>query len=144
MIVQLTSLDPIWPLFTIRGILTLFGKRKKDEKDHEETGESSTPMPTSAPNSPAAPLQAPPVPASAPSSPSLPTSPMNANVSYQPPTSWQRPPQGDEDSPLSRLLQSLLRDLTSDAISMGGDLTAARSLQIAADAVPPRATRTSR
>src|SRR3989442_14542469 len=97
MLVQLTSLDPIWSLFTIIGILTLFGKRKKDEKDHEETGESSPPMPTSAPNSPAAPLQAPPVPASPPSSPSLPTSPMNANVSYKPPRSWQGPPQGDED-----------------------------------------------
>src|SRR5438128_1760733 len=144
MLVQLTSLDPIWSLFTIIGILTLFGKRKKDEKDHEETGESSTPMPTSAPNSPAAPLQAPPVPASAPSSPSLPTSPMNANVSYQPPRSWQGPPQGDEDSSLSRLLQSLLRDLPSDANSMGGDQTGAFSLQSTAEWVPPRATPTSR
>src|SRR3989449_1371182 len=144
MLVQLTSLDPIWSLFTIIGILTLFGKRKKDEKDHEETGESSTPMPTSAPNSPAAPLQAPPVPASAPSSPSLPTSPMNANVSYQPPRSWQGPPQGDEDSSLSRLLQSLLRDLPSDANSMGGDQPGAFSMQSTPEWVPPRATPTSR
>src|SRR2546428_9301744 len=114
MLVQLTSLDPIWSLFTVIEILTLFGKKKKDEKDHEETGESSTSMPTSAANSPAAPLQAPPVPVNAPAPPSSPpptSPPMNANISYQPPRGWQGPPQGDEDSSLSRLLQSLLRDL---------------------------------
>src|SRR2546428_9467328 len=146
MLVQLTSLDPIWSLFTIIGILTLFGKKKKDEKDHEETGESSTPMPTSAPNSPApSTFQVPPLSASAPASPSPPTSPpMNANVSYQPLRSWQGPPQGDEDSSLSRLLQSLLRDLPSDTNSMGGDQTGAFSLQSTAEWVPPRATPTSR
>src|SRR2546428_13650223 len=144
MLVQLTSLDPIWSLFTIIGILTLFGKKKKDEKDHEETGESSTPMPTSAPNSPApSTFQVPPLSASAPASPSPPTSPpMNANVSYQPLRSWQGPPQGDEDSSLSRLLQSLLRDLPSDTNSMGGDQTGAFSLQSTAEWVPPRATPT--
>src|SRR3989441_2145331 len=147
MLVQLTSLDPIWSLFTVIGILTLFGKKKKDEKDHEENGESSTSMPTSAPNSPAAPLQAPPVPASAlapPSSPPPTSPPMNANVSYQPPRSWQGPPQGDEDSSLSRLLQSLLRDLPSDANSMGGEQPGAFSLKSTAEWVPPRATPTSR
>ncbi|TMI13211.1 hypothetical protein E6H35_07725 [Candidatus Bathyarchaeota archaeon] len=147
MLVQLTSLDPIWSLFTVIGILTLFGKKKKDEKDHEENGESSTSMPTSAPNSPAAPLQAPPVPASAlapPSSPPPTSPPMNANISYQPPRSWQGPPQGDEDSSLSRLLQSLLRDLPSDANSMGGDQPGAFSLQSTAEWIPPRATPTSR
>src|SRR6266581_3553058 len=143
MLVQLTSLDPIWSLFTVIGILTLFGKKKKDEKDHEETGESSTPMPTSAPNSPAAPLQAPPLSASAPAPPPNPP-PMNPNVSYQPPRSWQGPPQGDEDSSLSRLLQSLLRDLPSDANSMGGEQPGAFSLQSTAEWVPPRATPTSR
>src|SRR2546425_381481 len=84
MLVQLTSLDPIWSLFTVIGILTLFGKKKKGDKDHEETGESLTSMPTSAPNSPAAPLQAPPVPVSAPAPPSSPpptSPPMNANAS---------------------------------------------------------------
>ena len=145
MLVQLTSLDPIWSLFTLIGILTLFGKKKKDEKDHEETGESSTSMSTPAPNSPAAPLQAPPVPVSAPSPPFPPSSPsMNANVSYQQPRSWQGPPQGDEDSSLSRLLQSLLRDLPSDANSMGGEQQGAFSLQSTAEWVPPRATPTSR
>ena len=145
MLVQLTSLDPIWSLFTVIGILTLFGKKKKDEKDHEEIVESSISMPTSAPNSPGAPLQALPVPVSASSPPSPPTSPpMNANISYQPPRSWQGPPQGDEDNSLSRLLQSLLRDLPSDANSMGGDQPGAFSLQSTAEWVPPRATPTSR
>src|SRR3989442_3537071 len=144
MLVQLTSLDPIWSLFTIIGILTLFGKKKKDEKDHEETGESSTPMPTSAPNSPApSTFQVPPLSASVPAPPPNPP-PMNPNVSYQPPRSWQGPPQGDEDSSLSRLLQSLLRDLPSDANSMGGDQPGAFSLQSTAEWVPPRATPTSR
>src|SRR2546427_979241 len=144
MLVQLTSLDPIWSLFTIIGILTLFGKKKKDEKDHEETGESSTPMPTSAPNSPVpSTFQVPPLPASAPAPPANPP-PMNPNVSYQPPRSWPGPPQGDEDSSLSRLLQSLLRDLPSDANSMGGDQPGAFSLQSTAEWVPPRATPTSR
>src|SRR6266702_370519 len=144
MLVQLTSLDPIWSLFTVIGILTLFGKKKKDEKDHEETGESSTPMPTSAPNSPApSTFQVPPLSASAPAPPPNPP-PMNPNVSYQPPRSWQGPPQGDEESSLSRLLQSLLRDLPSDANSMGGDKPGAFSLQSTAEWVPPRATPTSR
>src|SRR6266702_1462439 len=143
MLVQLTSLDPIWSLFTVIGIFTLFGKKKKDEKDHEETGESSTPMPTSAPNSPApSTFQVPPLSASAPAPPNPP--PMNPNVSYQPPRSWQGPPQGDEDSSLSRLLQSLLRDLPSDANSMGGEQQGAFSLQSTAEWVPPRATPTSR
>src|SRR5205807_1961682 len=145
MLVQLTSLDPIWSLFTVIGILTLFGKKKKDEKDHEEIVESSISMPTSAPNSPGAPLQALPVPVSASSPPSPPTSPpMNANISYQPPRNWQGPPQGDEDSSLSRLLQSLLRDLPSDANSMGGDQPGAFSMQSTPEWVPPRATPTSR
>jgi KaiC/GvpD/RAD55 family RecA-like ATPase len=69
---------------------------------------------------------------------------MNANISYQPPRSWQGPPQGDEDSSLSRLLQSLLRDLPSDANSMGGEQPGAFSLQSTAEWVPPRATPTSR
>src|SRR5437870_9487385 len=148
MLVQLTSVDPIWSLFTVIGILTLFGKKKKDEKDHEETGESSTPTPTSPPNSPAAPLQTLPIPTSAPAPtpPSTPLNPpsMNANISYQPPRSWQGSPHGDEDSSLSRLLQSLLRDLPSDANSMGGEQQGAFSLQSTAEWVPPRATPTSR
>src|SRR3989449_2427630 len=127
-------------------MLTMFGRKKKDGKEEEETGEVSTSLPTSTPSSPAAPLQAPPVPQSAPAPPSTPPNPplMNANISYQPPRSWQGPPQGDEDSSLSRLLQSLLRDLPSDANSMGGDQTGAFSLQSTAEWVPPRATPTSR
>src|SRR6266436_142092 len=104
MLVQLTTMDPIWTLFIVIGILTLFGKKKKDEKENEETAEASTSSSASSPNPPMA------------STPLRPPA-MNANVSYQPPRNWQGPPQGDEDSSLSRLLQSLLRDMPSDANS---------------------------
>src|SRR5690348_18439530 len=109
MLVQLTSLDPIWTLFTIIGILTLFGKKKKDEKEDGETREASTSMAASTPNfsTVATPIQPSPVPASSPTPPN-PAS-MNASSSYQAPRSWSAPPQGDEDSSLSRLLQSLLK-----------------------------------
>ena len=146
MLVQLTSLNSIWTFFIVIGILTLFGKKKKDGKE-EETGAGSSSMSTSTPSSPApytAP-QAPPLPASAPapSTPPTPT-PMNANTSYQPPRSWQGPSQGDEDSSLSRLLQSLLKDLPSDPNSMGGEQQGAFSMQSNPEWVPPRATPTSR
>src|SRR6266567_8975801 len=52
MLVQLTSMDPIWTLFTVIGILTLFGKKKKDEKEDGETVEVSTPSATLTPSSP--------------------------------------------------------------------------------------------
>jgi len=121
MLVQLTSLDPIWTLFTVIGILTLFGKKKKDENEGGETGEASTTMPASTPNSPttSTPIQPPPVPASSPTPPN--PAPVNAPSSYQLQRSWSAPPQGDEDSSLSRLLQSLLKDLPSDANSISGD-----------------------
>ena len=146
MLFQLASLDPIWTFFAIIGMLTMFGRKKKDGKEEEETGEVSTSLPTSTPSSPAAPLQAPPVPQSAPAPPSTPPNPplMNANISYQLPRSWQGPPQGDEDSSLSRLLQSLLRDMPSDANSIGGEQPGAFSLQSTPEWVPPRATPTSR
>src|SRR2546425_3321405 len=144
MLVQLTSLDPIWTLFIVIGILTLFGKKKKGEKEDEQTAEASTSSSASSPNPPMAsiPLQAPPVPASAPAPPN--PAPAYTATSYQPPRNWQGPPQGDEDSSLSRLLQSLLRDLPSDANSMGGEQQGAFSLQSNAEWVPPRATPTSR
>jgi len=47
MLVQLTGLDPIWTLFTVIGILTLFGKKKKDEKEDGQNGEASTTMASS-------------------------------------------------------------------------------------------------
>src|SRR6267143_1064874 len=146
MLVQLTSLNSIWTFFVVIGILTLFGKKKKDGKE-EETGAGSSSMSTSTPSSPApytAP-QAPPLPASAPA-PSTPPNPppMNANTSYQPPRSWQGIPQGDEDSSLSRLLQSLLKDLPSDASSMGGEQPRAFTTEGLSEWVPPRATPTSR
>src|SRR5712691_146180 len=147
MLVQLASLDPIWALSTIIGILTLFGRKKKDGKEDEETGEKPTSISTSTPNIQTAstPLPAPPVPASAPATFAPPNPPpMNANTSYQPPRNWQSPSQGDEDSSLSRLLQSLLKDLPSDANSMGGEPQGAFSMQSNPEWVPPRATPTSR
>src|SRR5713101_3059038 len=85
MLVQLTSLDPIWTLFTVIGILTLFGKKKKDEKEDGETVEASTPSATLTPSSPTTspPIQAPPVPASSPTPPN--PSPVNTFSSYHPP-----------------------------------------------------------
>jgi KaiC/GvpD/RAD55 family RecA-like ATPase len=143
MLVQLTSLDPIWTLFTVIGILTLFGKKKKDEKDDGETGKASTTMASSTLNSPTAstPIQAP-VPAGSPTPPN--PAPVNASTSYQPQRSWSAPPQGDEDSSLSRLLQSLLKDLPSDANSIGGDQPRAFTTEGISEWVPPRATPTSR
>ncbi len=144
MLVQLTSLDPIWTLFTVIGILTLFGRKKRDEKEGEEAEEASTSVSTSMPNSPATstPVQAPHVPATSPTPPSLP--PMNTTSSYPPLRNWQGPAQGDEDSSLSRLLQSLLKDLPPDADSLGGEPPRAFSMQSTPEWVPPRATPTSR
>ncbi len=84
MLVQLTSMDPIWTLFTVIGILTLFGKKKKDEKEDGETVEVSTPSATLTPSSPTSsiPIQPPPVPAGSPTPPN--PAPMNASTSYQP------------------------------------------------------------
>jgi KaiC/GvpD/RAD55 family RecA-like ATPase len=144
MLVQLTSLDPIWTLFTVIGILTLFGKKKKDEKDDGETGEASTTMAASTLNSPttSTPIQAPPVATSPPTPPN--PSPVNTSSAYQAPRSWSGPPQGDEDSSLSRLLQSLLKDLPSDANSMGGDQPGGFTTEGISEWIPPRATPTSR
>ena len=144
MLVQLTSLDPIWTLFTVIGILTLFGKKKKDGKEDEETGERSSSMSTSTPNSPElpTPVQPPPfaVTAPAPSNPA----PVNTAGFYQPPRNWQGPAQGDEDSSLSRLLQSLLKDLPADASSIGGEPPGAFSMQSTPEWVPARSTPASR
>ncbi len=144
MLVQLTSLDPIWTLFTVIGILTLFGKKKKDEKEDGETAEASAPSATLTPFSSTAstPIQAPFVPASSPTPPN--PSPVNTSSSYQPPRNWQGAPQGDEDSSLSRLLQSLLKDLPSDANSISGDQPRAFTTEGLSEWVPPRATPTSR
>ncbi len=144
MLVQLTSMDPIWTLFTVIGILTLFGKKKKDEKEDGETVEASTPSATLTPSSPTSsiPIQPPPVPAGSPTPPN--PAPMNASTSYQPQRIWSAPPQGDEDSSLSRLLQSLLKDLPSDANSISGDQPRAFTTEGLSEWVPPRATPTSR
>ncbi len=146
MIVQFAGLDPIWSLFTVIGILTLFGKKKKDEKESSDAEEPSPPVATSTlqlnPPARSAPPQPPPVPAISPSPSNSAT--VSTNSSYQPLRSWQAPPQGDEDASLSKLLQSLLKDLPSDMGSMGGESPGAFSMQSTPEWVPPRATPTSR
>ncbi len=142
MLVQPASLDPVWTLFTVIGILTLFGKKKKDGKEDEVSGEGSSSMSASTSNSPeSTPPQAPPFPVSVPAPK---PAQVNTASSYQPPRSWQGPPQGDEDSSLSRLLQSLLKDLPPDAGSMGGEPPGSFSMQSTPEWVPPRSTPTSR
>jgi len=144
MLVQLTGLDPIWTLFTVIGILTLFGKKKKDEKEDGQNGEASTTMAASTPNSPTTStlIQPPPAQATPPTPPN--PSPLNAPSSYQLQRTWSAPPQGDEDSSLSRLLQSLLKDMPSDANSISGDPPRAFTTEGISEWVPPRATPTSR
>src|SRR5437660_6698978 len=144
MLVQLDSLDPIWTLFTIIGILTMFGRKKKDEKESETTENASTSASTSTPDSPATstPVQAPPISSSPPTPPNPP--PMSTTSFYQPPRSSPAPTQADEDSSLSRLLQSLLKDLPPDANSFGGEQPRGFALQSSPEWVPPRATPTSR
>jgi len=144
MLVQLTSLDPIWTLFTVIGILTLFGKKKKDEKEDGEAGEASITAAASTPSSPtiSTPIQPPLAQATSHTPPN--PAPVNAASSYQMQRSWSAPPQGDEDSSLSRLLQSLLKDLPSDANSISGDPPRAFTTEGISEWVPPRATPTSR
>ncbi|TMI09141.1 hypothetical protein E6H34_02240 [Candidatus Bathyarchaeota archaeon] len=143
MLVQLASLDPIWTLFTVIGILTMFGRKKKDEKEGQGTEDASTSVSTSAPTPPvtSTPVQAPPISSSSPTPPS--PQPMSTSF-YQPPRSSPAPTQADEDSSLSRLLQSLLKDLPPDANSFGGEQPRGFALQSSPEWVPPRATPTSR
>src|SRR5437867_602125 len=142
--VQLTSLDPIWTLFTIIGILTMFGRKKKDEKEGQETQDASTSVSTSEPTPPvtSTPVQALPISSSSPTPPSPP--PMSTTSFYQPPRSSPAPTQADEDSSLSRLLQSLLKDLPTDASTFGGEQPRGFAMQSNPEWVPPRATPTSR
>ena len=147
MLVQIASLDPIWNLFVVIGILTMFGRKKKDEKEGEEAEAVSTATARSTPSSPVAstPVQAsppPPISAGSPTLPNLP--PVNTAGSYQPPRNSLSSPQAEEDTSLSRLLQSLLKDLPSDADSLGGEQPRAFTMQSSPEWVPPRATPTSR
>jgi len=144
MLVQLASLDPIWTLFTVIGILTMFGRKKKDEKEGQETEDVSTSMSTLVPTPPvmSTPVQAPPISSSSPTPPSPPS--MSTSSFYQPPRSSPAPTQADEDSSLSRLLQSLLKDLPTDASTFGGEQPRGFAMQSNPEWVPPRATPTSR
>src|SRR5712692_732961 len=144
MLVQLASLGPIWTLFVVIGILTMFGRKKKDEKAGQETEDSSTSASTSAPNTPPTPppVQAPPVPAGSPALPNVPS--MNTTSFYQPPRSAPVLIQADEDSSLSRLLQSLLKDLPPDSSTFRGEEPRGFAMYFILIRLPPRATPTSR
>ena len=99
----------------------MFGRKKKDEKEGQETQDASTSVSTSEPTPPvtSTPVQAPPISTSSPTPPNPP--PISTTSFYQPPRSSPAPTQADEDSSLSRLLQSLLKDLPTDASTFGGE-----------------------
>jgi KaiC/GvpD/RAD55 family RecA-like ATPase len=122
----------------------MFGRKKKDDKEGEALEDVSTAESASTANAPATstPVQAPSVSASSPTPPNLPH--VSATGSYQPPRTSPAPPQVDEDSSLSRLLQSLLKDLPPDASSFSGDQPRGFAMQSSPEWVPPRATPTSR
>lgn len=124
----------------------MFGRKKKDEKEDEATDDvSTTSTSASTANAPvtSTPVQAHPVPAGSPTPPNLP--PMTTtSSSYQSARSSPSMAQIDEDSSLSRLLQSLLRDLPPDSGSFGGEPPRAFAMQSSPEWVPPRATPTSR
>ncbi len=124
-------------------MLTIFGKKKKaeGEGDPNETAASQSTAPSQTPFS-SNPLQS----ASAAVSPSV-SSNSSAPVtgtSYQQLRSWSPPLQSDEDSSLSRLLQSLLKDLPADSEGIGNEPSSGFSIDNVPEWVPPRATPASR
>src|SRR3989442_7304207 len=122
----------------------MFGRKKKDEKEGDATEDMLTSASALTANPPgmSTPIQAPSIPAGSPTPPNLP--PVSATSSYQPPRSSPAPAQIDEDSSLSRLLQSLLKDLPSDASSFAGEQPRGFAMQSSPEWVPPRSTPTSR
>ena len=143
MIVELVGLNPIWTLFTLFGILTLFGKKKDDKKEDASTSGTSTlstpsqadlGLPQPAPSGPN------PSPAPSTSSPRPVPGPYQAARSWSPPSSPAA--MGDEDSSLSKLLQSLLKDMPPEDAS---EPSSSFSMQASSQEwVPPRATPASR
>src|SRR3989454_4956786 len=126
------------------GVLTMFGRKKKDEKEGDTTEDVSASASASTAIAPAmsTPIQAPSVPAGSPTPTNFP--PVSATSSYQPPRSAPPSTQMDEDSSLSRLLQSLLKDLPPDASSFSGEPPRGFTMQSSPEWVPPRSTPTSR
>ncbi len=122
----------------------MFGRKKKDEKEGDTTEDVSTSASGSTAIAPAmsTPIQAPSVPAGSPTPTNFP--PLSATSSYQPPRGTPPSTQVDEDSSLSRLLQSLLKDLPSDASSFAGEQPRGFAMQSSPEWVPPRSTPTSR
>src|SRR5438132_10030649 len=126
------------------GVLTMFGRKKKDEKERDTTEEVSASASASTAIAPAmsTPIQAPSVPAGSPTPTNFP--PVSATGSYQPPGGPPTSTQVDEDSSLSRLLQSLLKDLPPDASSFSGEQPRGFAMQSSPEWIPPRSTPTSR
>jgi len=122
----------------------MFGRKKKDEKEGDTTEDVSASASASTGILPAmsTPIQAPSVPAGSPTPTNFP--PVSATSSYQPPRSAPPSTQVDEDSSLSRLLQSLLKDLPPDASSFSGEQPRGFTMQSSPEWVPPRSTPTSR
>ena len=142
MLVELLGVNPIWTLFTVIGILTLFGKKKDDKKEEASTGGSpSLSTPSQEDLGLARPASNAPTPAVTPPS----TSPSYVTGPYQAQRPWSSPlspaAMGDEDSSLSRLLQSLLKDMPPEDVS---EPSGTFSLDNAREWVPPRATPASR
>ena len=141
MLVENLGLNPIWTLFTLVGILTLFGKKKDEKKGDESAQGSSGPTWISPPDTSVSP-QPPPSP-SRPAFAATKTSASNVAGSYQVARAWSPPAEVDEDSSLSRLLQSLLRDLPADASTIS-EPTGSFSMQSSPEWVPPRVTPASK
>jgi len=115
MLVQLTHIDPLVLAPVVIGILTLFGRKKKEEKGEEK------------PQQPAA------IPPSPPSKSTATTSGQNEDFP---------PSLGNEDSPLTKLLESLMHDIPLSQPNTGPE--AVRVPPSTPDWVPPRATPPSR
>ncbi len=122
-------------------MLTIFGKKKKGEGEGDEiTASQSTAPSQNAAQSSVSMSPSPLVSSSLGSNSSTPP----AGSPFQPPKSWPTPLQSDEDTSLSRLLQSLLKDLPADSEGTGSEGPGAFSLSGVAEWVPPRATPASR
>ena len=121
----------------------MFGRKKKDEKEGQESEEASISVstPTSNTSASSTPVQDP-VQSSSPTHPNFP--PVSTTGLYQPTRGYAASAQADEDSSLSRLLQSLLKDLPTDTSTFGGEQPRGFAMQSNPEWVPPRTTPTSR
>jgi len=135
MLVPLTHIDPLVLAPVVIGILTLFGRKKKEEKVEETKPHQSAGFPPISPSKTANPMDAK-KGALSPSFPSRTSGPIDANRGAVSPFPEI------EDTPLSKLLQTLLQDIPLSQSSTGKD--EARVPPSTPDWVPLRATPPSR